>query len=153
MQELGYNYRITDLQCALGVSQLQRLDDFVRRRQEIVDRYNAAFAGYAAPAYPSSHTNYPYAEFGKYSDAAMPRAYWNDSAYATATTPTQMEADLDSQWKTLYSGFVTAGKTDSQRPIVPIARAYNTSSNSVSGSSILTFVNALTSDTSPAFGA
>lgn len=44
MQELGYNYRITDIQCALGRSQLRRLPGFIQRRQEIVSRYNAAFA-------------------------------------------------------------------------------------------------------------
>jgi len=44
MQALGYNYRITDVQCALGLSQLQRLDAFIARRQEIVARYNEAFA-------------------------------------------------------------------------------------------------------------
>jgi UDP-4-amino-4,6-dideoxy-N-acetyl-beta-L-altrosamine transaminase len=44
MHELGYNYRITDLQCALGMSQLRRVEDFVRRRQDIVDTYRAAFA-------------------------------------------------------------------------------------------------------------
>ena len=45
MQHLGYNYRITDLQCALGRSQLKKLPAFIRRRQEIVTRYNEAFAG------------------------------------------------------------------------------------------------------------
>ena len=45
MQELGYNYRITDIQCALGISQLKRLPAWVARRQEIVDRYNSAFTG------------------------------------------------------------------------------------------------------------
>jgi UDP-4-amino-4,6-dideoxy-N-acetyl-beta-L-altrosamine transaminase len=44
MQHLGYNYRITDLQCALGRSQLKKLPAFVHRRQEIVSRYNEAFA-------------------------------------------------------------------------------------------------------------
>lgn len=43
MQELGYNFRITDIQCALGLSQLDRLPNFVARRQEIAARYNAAF--------------------------------------------------------------------------------------------------------------
>jgi perosamine synthetase len=45
MQELGWNYRLTDLQCALGLSQLSRLDHFLSRRREIVAAYNAAFAG------------------------------------------------------------------------------------------------------------
>ena len=44
MPQLGYNFRITDFQCALGLSQLNRLDEFARRRREIVARYNAAFA-------------------------------------------------------------------------------------------------------------
>ena len=35
MQELGFNYRITDFQCALGLSQLERLDGWVARRNEI----------------------------------------------------------------------------------------------------------------------
>jgi perosamine synthetase len=43
MQNLGFNYRITDLQCALGRSQLRKLDRFVERRAEIVSRYNQAF--------------------------------------------------------------------------------------------------------------
>lgn len=42
--DLGYNYRITDVQCALGISQMNRLDEFVRRRRELVRRYNEAFA-------------------------------------------------------------------------------------------------------------
>ncbi|PXA05562.1 UDP-4-amino-4,6-dideoxy-N-acetyl-beta-L-altrosamine transaminase [Coraliomargarita sinensis] len=43
MQDLGYNYRITDFQCALGRSQLKRLPTFIQRRREIVARYNEAF--------------------------------------------------------------------------------------------------------------
>jgi dTDP-4-amino-4,6-dideoxygalactose transaminase len=37
---LGYNYRMTDLQAALGVSQMQRLDDYIKRRHDIAARYN-----------------------------------------------------------------------------------------------------------------
>lgn len=47
MQELGYNYRITDLQAALGISQLKRLDWSIARRNEIARRYDEAFAGSA----------------------------------------------------------------------------------------------------------
>ena len=41
---LGYNYRMTDIQAALLISQLDKLDRFVKRRKEIVARYNEAFA-------------------------------------------------------------------------------------------------------------
>tara|TARA_B100001113_G_scaffold242306_1_gene199312 strand:- start:2088 stop:3275 length:1188 start_codon:yes stop_codon:yes gene_type:complete len=43
MQELGYNYRITDFQCALGESQLKKLPDFIKRRKELVKKYDQAF--------------------------------------------------------------------------------------------------------------
>jgi UDP-4-amino-4,6-dideoxy-N-acetyl-beta-L-altrosamine transaminase len=41
-QKLGFNYRLTDLQAALGLSQLQHLDAFVDRRRVLIDRYRAA---------------------------------------------------------------------------------------------------------------
>lgn len=51
---LGFNYRITDLQCALGLTQLSRLDGFLDRRREIAARYRQAlqedvFLGRLAP--------------------------------------------------------------------------------------------------------
>lgn len=42
--DLGYNYRITDIQCALGCSQMKKLDRFLALRKEIVAHYNEAFA-------------------------------------------------------------------------------------------------------------
>jgi UDP-4-amino-4,6-dideoxy-N-acetyl-beta-L-altrosamine transaminase len=47
MQELGYNYRIPDMLCALGISQLSRADAGLARRKEIASRYNTAFETYA----------------------------------------------------------------------------------------------------------
>lgn len=40
MRDLGFNYRLTDIQAALGITQLQKLDKFKKRRREIVDYYN-----------------------------------------------------------------------------------------------------------------
>lgn len=45
MVDLGYNYRITDFQCALGISQMKKLPRWLERRQEIARQYDAAFAG------------------------------------------------------------------------------------------------------------
>ena len=45
MQALGFNYRITDFQCALGLSQLERLDGWVERRNAIAERYRELLAG------------------------------------------------------------------------------------------------------------
>lgn len=41
--DLGYNYRMTDIQCALGCSQMKKIDRFIARRRELVKRYNQAF--------------------------------------------------------------------------------------------------------------
>lgn len=39
--DLGYNYRMTELQAALGISQMERLDEFIARRHELAERYDA----------------------------------------------------------------------------------------------------------------
>jgi perosamine synthetase len=44
--EVAYNYRLTDIQAAMGVEQLRRLPDMVRRRQELAARYDEALAGH-----------------------------------------------------------------------------------------------------------
>ena len=43
MHEVGYNYRITDFQCALGSSQLKKLDSFIQKRREIAKQYDESF--------------------------------------------------------------------------------------------------------------
>ena len=40
MRELGFNYRVSDVHCALGLSQLRKLDRFIARRRELVGRYD-----------------------------------------------------------------------------------------------------------------
>ncbi len=44
MTELGYNYRITDIQCALGSSQLTKLPDWIQKRNELAQQYDDFFA-------------------------------------------------------------------------------------------------------------
>jgi UDP-4-amino-4,6-dideoxy-N-acetyl-beta-L-altrosamine transaminase len=60
MQDLGYNYRLTDIQAALGTSQLKKLDQFVERRREIVKKYNDAFS-------KLNHCSVPFEKEGNYS--------------------------------------------------------------------------------------
>lgn len=44
MQEVGFHYRITDIQCGLALSQLKKLDRFIERRRDLVEAYDEAFA-------------------------------------------------------------------------------------------------------------
>jgi len=44
MQMLGFNYRLTDIQSALGISQMKKLSCFLKRRREIAQKYNDAFS-------------------------------------------------------------------------------------------------------------
>jgi perosamine synthetase len=45
MQEIGYHYRITDIQCGLALSQFKKLDRFIVRRRELAKRYDIGFTG------------------------------------------------------------------------------------------------------------
>jgi UDP-4-amino-4,6-dideoxy-N-acetyl-beta-L-altrosamine transaminase len=59
MQELGYNYRLTDFQAALALSQLKKADAGLRRRKEIAKRYDQAFTGTSIqiPAVPDGYNH------------------------------------------------------------------------------------------------
>ena len=59
-QELGYNYRLPDINCALGLSQLGRLDQFVQRRRKIAHFYNEAFTGNPALLTPTVNNGETY---------------------------------------------------------------------------------------------
>jgi len=65
-RELGYNYRMTDIQAAIGIEQLTRLDDLLARRRAVAGRYNTAFCKVeqiqtpAEPAY-ATHSYQSYA--------------------------------------------------------------------------------------------
>lgn len=57
MQFLGYNYRLTDIQAALGASQLDKLDKFIERRRSIVEHYNSNFSKLAEIVTPYQHSD------------------------------------------------------------------------------------------------
>jgi perosamine synthetase len=61
MADLGYNYRLTDIQCALGKSQLRKLPDWVSRRQEIAGVYDAAFRDLAEIETPATQADVSHA--------------------------------------------------------------------------------------------
>jgi perosamine synthetase len=52
VQELGWNYRLSDLSCALGLAQLAKLDQFVARRRELSAAYRTALAGFTGVTAP-----------------------------------------------------------------------------------------------------
>ncbi len=57
MVELGYNYRMTDIQAALGLSQLKKLDKFLSRRRQIALQYIKAFSSIDEIILPPDHKN------------------------------------------------------------------------------------------------
>lgn len=58
MQDLGFNYRIPDLLCALGIEQLKRLDKFIERRNEIANKYNELFKNHSDLLIPLTNNHY-----------------------------------------------------------------------------------------------
>jgi perosamine synthetase len=58
--ELGYNYRMTDLQAAIGIEQLKRLDEMIERRRELAGRYAEALANVEGVQLPFSSPDAPH---------------------------------------------------------------------------------------------
>mgnify|MGYP006410979075 FL=1 len=57
MHELGYNFRLSDIQCALGISQLRKLDTFLKKRRAISEVYTRAFSKMERLITPQMLTN------------------------------------------------------------------------------------------------
>jgi len=55
MQDRGFNYRLTDMQAALGISQLARVEEFISRRTDIANLYNRTLANHPAITLPEQH--------------------------------------------------------------------------------------------------
>ena len=60
MQTLGYNYRLSEIGCALGLSQMKRLDNFVARRREIAALYREELKGVPGLKLPSDKAGHAY---------------------------------------------------------------------------------------------
>ena len=60
MQMLGFNYRLSDIHCALGLSQLRRLDVFIARRRELAELYRKHIAGLEGVYQPPARAGHAY---------------------------------------------------------------------------------------------
>jgi hypothetical protein len=103
--------------------------------------YPNRFLCHAPFMYISSHSSFPYKEFGYYCDAVLPQAYWREFGIS----PTQCFNDLETQFRNWHNG-LSGQWTNSIKPIAPIAQGWN----GVPSSEITTFVNALKSASNPA---
>ena len=80
--EFGYNYRMTDISAAIGRVQLSKLQNFNYRRQEIAERYNAAFSKYVSV--PENRRGHVFHQYTIRSDRRDElRKYLNDNEIAT----------------------------------------------------------------------
>ena len=61
MKDLGFNYRISDIQCTLGITQLKKINKFLKRRNEVAKMYNKAFSNDMRFKIPGIKKNYTHA--------------------------------------------------------------------------------------------
>ncbi len=61
MKDLGFNYRISDIQCSLGITQLKKINKFLKRRNEVAKMYNKAFSNDMRFKIPGIKKNYTHA--------------------------------------------------------------------------------------------
>lgn len=78
MQELGYNYRLTDVASALGTSQMKRLDGFITRRREIATQYRELLKDVQGLSLPAHHVGHAYHLFVVRVDASIRRAFFDE---------------------------------------------------------------------------
>jgi len=89
--------------------------------QAIRSRHLSSFIAYSTFARISSHTWFPYLEFGKHCDAVMPQAYWADRP----TTPQDELNIMKQQWDYWQNQWVQSGHSDSVKPILPMGSVCN----------------------------
>jgi len=78
-----------------------------------------SFIAYTTFGNPRSHISFPYVEFGKYCNVAMPQVYWID----WGITPAEAVATMKAQWNELYENWERDGKSDSIKPIIPMGQS------------------------------
>lgn len=82
-----------------------------------------AFIAYTTFPIIGLHTTFPYLEFARYADAAMPQAYWKD----LGLSPSEMILRVEEQWGRWYERWEEEGFTESIKPVIPVAQGYDVS--------------------------
>ena len=86
------------------------------------------FIAYSTFARIDSHLWFPYIEFGRYCDAAMPQCYWGERP----TTPTNEINIMCSQWNYWYTVWQSGGHGDSVKPVIPTGQGYDVPGSEIS---------------------
>ena len=102
MQCLGFNYRIPDVLCALGIEQLKKLDTFVQRRNEIATKYDAFFKDYVQILEPLRNYRWPNL------DGNQPPTYKHHGAYHIYIIQLKLE-NIDNNRDEIFKKLKEAG--------------------------------------------